>query len=152
MVKAVGGIVAYSSVGAGTIEEGGECMHGVRRVSKGVLLSIILLLGSHAEGAEQRFRGIYSAGFEVSAFIPCGGGRDAWLYDKGGQLQAAERLMADQRQQYMRAYPRVYVDFYGIDEGKGTEGFPADYDRVIRVTRLNATAEALARDCFIPDD
>ncbi|WP_370559070.1 short-chain dehydrogenase [Edwardsiella tarda] len=127
-------------------------MRGMSGARSGVLLSVVLLLGCRDVVPEQHFRGVYTEGFEVSEFIPCGGGRDAWLYDEEGQLRAAESLIAHQRSQRVRAYPRVYVDFYGVDEGKGLEGFPADYDRVIRVTRLNLTQESLPSECVIPPD
>lgn len=116
------------------------------------MLSVVLLLGCRDVVPEQHFRGAYTEGFEVSEFIPCDGGRDAWLYDEEGQLRAAESLIARQRSQRVRAYPRIYVDFYGVDEGKCKEGFPADYDRVIRVTRLNMARESLPSECVIPPE
>lgn len=127
-------------------------MRGMNGARSGVLLSVVLLLGCRDVVPEQHFRGAYTEGFEVSEFIPCDGGRDAWLYDEEGQLRAAESLIARQRSQRVRAYPRIYVDFYGVDEGKCKEGFPADYDRVIRVTRLNMARESLPSECVIPPE
>ncbi|AIJ08050.1 short-chain dehydrogenase [Edwardsiella ictaluri] len=107
----------------------------------------MLLAGCSDTTPEPAFRGMYSEGFEVSGFTPCGGGRDAWLYDNDDQLHAAKSLIAGQRNRFNQPYPHVYVEFDGVDEGKGSEGFPADYDRVIRVTRLRTVSPDAPAGC-----
>lgn len=119
----------------------------------GCMLGLAMLLAGCSDTTlEPMFRGMYSEGFEVSGFTPCGGGPDAWLYANDGQLHAAESLIARQRNQFNQPYPRVYVEFDGVDEGKGSEGFPADYDRVIRVTRLRTVSLAAPAGCPMPAD
>lgn len=127
-------------------QNGTEQERDMRRA--GCMLGLAMLLaGCSDTTVEPAFRGIYSEGFEVSGFTPCGGGRDAWLYDNDGQLRAAENQIARQRSQFNQPYPHVYVEFDGVDEGKGSEGFPADYDRVIRVTRLYTVSPNVPTGC-----
>lgn len=103
-----------------------------------------LATGCSSSVSEQKpWRGVYSEGFEVSSFSPCGGGKDFWLDVKQPQvMDDVEKEINKIRAERGYMYPKVYIEFYGVDEGKADDGFAEDYDAVVSVEKvINFTTE-----------
>ncbi|WP_429217000.1 hypothetical protein [Aeromonas veronii] len=103
-----------------------------------------LATGCSSSVTEQKpWRGVYSEGFEVSAFTPCGGEKDFWLDAKQPQvMDDVEKAIKKIRAESGYMYPKVYIEIYGVDEGKANDGFAEDYDAVMSVEKvINFTTE-----------
>ncbi|BDM65528.1 hypothetical protein NFHSH190041_29800 [Shewanella sp. NFH-SH190041] len=97
------------------------------------------------------WRGVLVSGFEVSAFTPCGSQQDYWLYvpHETATTTAMAKRFDDIRLQQKQPYPALYVEFTGVNEGKAEDGFPADYDAVLRLEQLKTYSETIPAACQV---
>jgi hypothetical protein len=75
------------------------------------------------------FRGMYSAGFEVSAFRPCGSREKWWVSDPGPLHTAYTRLD-------LAPYQEIYAVVRGDTSGVGQVGHLGLYTRYLSVDSL----------------
>ena len=87
------------------------------------------------------FQGHYSAGFEVSAFRPCGADESWWT---SGDLQPVFDAMPDS---VPVGYGTVFVHWRGDLSGKGQYGHLGSYERELTVTQVLEAREPAANDC-----
>lgn len=108
-----------------------------------------LATGCSGSITEQKpWRGVYSEGFEVSSFTPCGGGKDFWLDAKHPKvMDDVEKAINKMRSERGDMYPKVFIEFYGVDEGKANDGFAEDYDAVVSVEKVISFKKEIPYTC-----
>lgn len=108
-----------------------------------------LAIGCSSSVTEQKlWRGVYSEGFEVSYFTPCGGGKDFWLDAKHLQvMDDVDKEINKIRSERGYMYPKIYIEFYGVDEGKANDGFAEDYDAVVSVEKVIGFKKEIPYTC-----
>lgn len=113
-----------------------------------LFLSLLLLGCAAKEGKGQYYRGVYSYGHEVSAFVPCNSDIYYWLWSDNPHIQhKLESEMNAMRDRLGYPYPDAYIEIEAIDEGKNGEGFPADYDARLNVKKLAFYSEQIPYRC-----
>lgn len=106
------------------------------------IMSVLFAVACHANGVESdapdtamaaprhaplsEFRGMYSEGFEVSAFRPCGSA-EKWWVGVPGPLHAEYEKLTTQR------YVEIYVVVRGDTSGEGRVGHMGLYTRYMSV-------------------
>lgn len=86
-------------------------------------------LASPSSASVTEFRGMYSAGFEVSAFRPCGSGERWWVSAPGPLYAAYQRLT-------VVPYQEIYAVIRGDTSGVGQVGHLGLYARYLAVDSL----------------
>jgi hypothetical protein len=85
--------------------------------------------------------GVFSSGFEVEAFRPCGLDEAWWVVSLDARLAARYREVA------LTAYQPVYAVFRGEPSEKGSTGHLGRYDRTLRVVEVLELRPAREDDC-----
>ncbi|MGL4733734.1 MAG: hypothetical protein ACRCWB_01215 [Enterovibrio sp.] len=116
------------------------------------LLLPLVSLSFFADAAQPEvshtYRGIYTHGFEVSAFTPCGSKKDYWLWAKEEKLlDKLDDRMNKIRDKSGEPYPSVYIEMAAVDIGKSAEGFPADYDSTLDMKKLIRYSQKIPHAC-----
>ncbi|MGL5335946.1 MAG: hypothetical protein ACRC9R_07345 [Enterovibrio sp.] len=94
------------------------------------------------------YRGIYTQGFEVSSFTPCGSKKDHWLWAKDEKLlQKLDARIDKIRDQKGEPYPSLYVEMMAVDIGKSAEGFAADYHSTLDMKKLLRYSQTIPSNC-----
>lgn len=99
---------------------------------KSLTLSLLALLGACAvtgTGGSTEYAGLYSQGFEVDSFQPCGSPEKWWVTE-------GEELRERYRQAGVQPYDRVYVVVRGRVGPPGRYGHLGAYARELRVERV----------------
>lgn len=87
------------------------------------------VLASPASGSTSEFRGVYSAGFEVSSFRPCGSSERWWVSTPGPLHEAYVKLN-------LIPYQEIYAVIRGDTSGVGRVGHLGQYSRYLSVDSL----------------
>ncbi|MGL5291350.1 MAG: hypothetical protein ACRC9T_05440 [Vibrionaceae bacterium] len=94
------------------------------------------------------YRGIYTQGFEVSSFMPCGSKKDYWLSAKDERLLSRLDARMDKiRDKKGEPYPSVYIEMMAADIGKSEDGFAADYHSTLDMKKLLRYSQTIPRNC-----
>jgi hypothetical protein len=109
-------------------------------VGAGGLLTILLGAGCKENpGADHVWEGLYSSGFEVSAFSPCGSDESWWV--EGGDIANRYQTLG------VEPYERVYVRLKGEVSDVGKFGHLGVYERAFTVTKVLEIRRAEPEDC-----
>jgi hypothetical protein len=108
------------------------------------LLLLLLSAGCSTGNESQRYRGDYTFGHEVSIFCPQINAQCYWLGPDTSQAVRAELKTL-----YEEIKPGLYKPVCVVIEGKidrdtARNGFAADYDGLINITRLHGDCDASA--------
>lgn len=109
---------------------------------RNLLLALPLLLGACASAtgpAAERHRGLYTWGFEVSGFQPCGSSESWWV--TAGDLYPRYREVAT------ADYQPVYVEVTGEVGPPGRYGHMGAYSREIAVRDVAVMRPLREGDC-----
>lgn len=90
--------------------------------------------------AARDFRGLYSWGFEVSAFQPCGTEAQWWVVGGDSIVERYTRLV-------QQSYSPVYVSLRGRAGPEGTFGHLGAYTRELEVDRVVEMRAARPGEC-----
>jgi hypothetical protein len=112
-----------------------------------ILPLILLTLGrqpllSGSETKRDEFEGFYTAGFEVSSFVPCGDpgqpgyGKGYWLMGTAEFVERYNALVGFSGQAPRRAHAPIYVRFKGDLSPPGSHGHLGMYEREVTVIEL----------------
>lgn len=96
------------------------------------------------------WRGVFISGAEVSEFTPCGSpGSYYWLrvMHASEAVDQLQELVHEIRLARAEPYPAVYIEFEGMETGKASDGFAADYDAVISLQRLLSFDKRIPTEC-----
>lgn len=104
------------------------------------------VLASPPSSSATEFRGVYSAGFEVSSFRPCGSSERWWVSAPGALHEAYVKLNPV-------PYQEIYAVILGDTSGVGRVGHLGLYSRYLSVDSLvearllSDTTRATRPDC-----
>jgi len=87
-----------------------------------------------------RYTGLYSQGFEVDSFQPCGS-RESWWVTDGEELRRRYRAIATAQ------YQQVYVELRGTIGPEGKYGHMGAHTRELSVQEVLTIREARQTDC-----
>lgn len=108
------------------------------------LLAFIALLACSTMAQGESLRGDYTFGHEVNVFCPENNSRCYWLGPNSSE-EARERLKRIYREKEPELYHPVCVVLEGeIDRESPSDGFAADYDGLIDVSRVHGACEDLS--------
>ena len=106
------------------------------------LLLLLLSAGCSAGNESQRYRGDYTFGHEVNIFCPQINAQCYWLGPDTSQAVRAE-LKAPYEEKKSGLYKPVCVVIEGkIDRDSARNGFAADYDGLITITRVHGDCDS----------
>ena len=112
-----------------------------------IALAFLMLLAAPGFAAETATRGRYYYGAEVESFHPCGSNKAYWVVGEEEMLKPL-RDRTDQLRKPHRAYPPIYVEFFGeVDEKAKREGFAEDYDALFHVRKIVRVSNIAPKDC-----
>ena len=112
-----------------------------------VAAAIAVIASGCATTDTARLRGHYTWGHEVNTFRPCGSNQTFWVTGDRAVLQPLRDRSAAASQARGKPYQPIYVEAYGVAEGKATDGFAADYDGTYRFTAARVVDNASPSDC-----
>lgn len=99
---------------------------------------------SHPDTEGQALLGHYIVGHEANSFQPCGEESVYWVV-------GSREILGSMTEQYnnltTKPYDEVFVKISGVFLKKATDGFAADYDGQIRVTKLFFMKKKSVTDC-----
>lgn len=121
----------------------------MRTLFLSIFISLLATGCSNSVTEPNVWRGVYSEGFEVSAFTPCGDRTDFWLYSAHPQIMKdVEQEIEKIRTERGYLYPEVYIEFEGKNEGKADDGFAESYDSVLLVDKLLVFKTEIPYSCL----
>ena len=99
---------------------------------------------SKTDADKETLAGHYIYGHEANSFKPCGQALIYWVLADDETL----KLMAEKYSHYaLNPYDEVYVEITGEFTDKASDGFAADYDGQIQVTKMRLMKKNTATDC-----
>jgi hypothetical protein len=103
--------------------------------------------GTGPDPRPEELRGHYTWGAEVETFRPCGARQTFWVVGDKALLQPLRARSAELARVRGKPYQPVYLEAAGVQEGKATDGFAADYDAVYRLLAVRSASDASPADC-----
>lgn len=96
---------------------------------------------------EHTYEGFYNAGFEVSAFIPCGS-EEAWWITFHGNSSAGQEFSDRYAQLIDEEYEPIYVRLRGVRSDKGAYGHLGGYAREFELLEVIEMRHRREDDCM----